>query len=458
MSAIAVIDIGKTNAKLALVDPDSLDEIAVLTRPNTVCPGPPWPHFDTEGHWRFLLDGLRDLNAQHPVCAISITTHGACAALLDARGELAAPILDYEYTGPDTCRSAYDKLRPPFTQTGSPRLGAGLNLGAQLFWQFQTRPELAARVRHVVTYPQYWGYLLTGNMACDVTSLGCHTDLWNIASGAPSDLVARLGLGDKLAPIRAPSDTLGVLRPDIAARTGLAPTTPVCCGIHDSNASLMPHLMTQSAPFGVVSTGTWVVAMAVGAAPVELDPHRDILVNVNAFGAAVPSARFMGGREYDLALGGAGGTVTPLAMEQALSGGPMLLPAVVSGSGPFAHERSRWIGTQEPALGSDLRAVAVSFYLALVTSECLRLVGQRGSLIVEGPFAGNMAYLAMLKAVTNADVLHAEGQTGTSQGAAMLCGPAPKTRTGSVAISPEIAARCKAYSQRWRAALGALSG
>ena len=36
MKHVAVIDIGKTNAKLALVDLDSLAEIAVVTRPNAV--------------------------------------------------------------------------------------------------------------------------------------------------------------------------------------------------------------------------------------------------------------------------------------------------------------------------------------------------------------------------------------------------------------------------------------
>ena len=44
---VAVIDIGKTNAKLALVDVSDLSEIAVITRPNRVVSGPPWPHFDT---------------------------------------------------------------------------------------------------------------------------------------------------------------------------------------------------------------------------------------------------------------------------------------------------------------------------------------------------------------------------------------------------------------------------
>jgi len=41
MTHVAVIDIGKTNAKLALVDLNKLKELAVVTRPNTVLPGPP---------------------------------------------------------------------------------------------------------------------------------------------------------------------------------------------------------------------------------------------------------------------------------------------------------------------------------------------------------------------------------------------------------------------------------
>ncbi|MCE3590562.1 hypothetical protein LXJ59_28655, partial [Escherichia coli] len=67
------------------------------------------------------------------------------------------------------------------------------------------------------------------------------------------------------------------------------------CGIHDSNASLLPHLMTRSSPFSVVSTGTWVVLFAVGGQLDKLDQARDTLANVDAYGKAVPSARFMGG-------------------------------------------------------------------------------------------------------------------------------------------------------------------
>nr|WP_199178698.1 hypothetical protein [Acidimangrovimonas sediminis] len=99
------------------------------------------------------------------------------------------------------------------------------------------------------------------------------------------------------------------------------PGTPVNCGIHDSNASLLPYLKGHEAPFAVVSTGTWVIAMAIGGRMSRnignLDEARDTLVNVNALGAPVPSARFMGGREYE-ALGAPAGT-TPQGIAAALT-------------------------------------------------------------------------------------------------------------------------------------------
>lgn len=162
MRRVAVIDVGKTNAKLALVEEGSLREIRVVTRPNRVLPGPPWPHFDLEGHWAFFLHNLGRFHAEWGVDAISVTTHGAAAVLLDGEGDLAAPMLDYEHPGPDALAPDYDALRPDFAETGSPRLPLGLNLGAQLHWLFATRPELRARVAHVLTYPQYWGWRLTG--------------------------------------------------------------------------------------------------------------------------------------------------------------------------------------------------------------------------------------------------------------------------------------------------------
>lgn len=449
---VAVIDIGKTNAKLVLVDLDSLHEIAVITRPNTVLPGPPWPHFDVDGHWSFLLDGLRQFNAAHGVDAISITTHGACVALLDRDGALAAPILDYEHTGPDEVAEAYRALCPPFSETGSPRLAGGLNIGAQLYWQFHVDPELKARTHKIVTYPQFWGAKLTGEVAMDVTSLGCHTDLWNPHSGQMSSLVERLDITDKIAPVRKPFEVLGSVLPDVAEHTGLSPDTKVHCGIHDSNASLLPYVLTQRAPFSVVSTGTWVIVMSVGGRPRALDPDLDSLINVTALGDPAPSARFMGGREHDLATGGAYPVPTQQDLDDVVAQKIMLLPALANETGPFKGRQSAWVG-DAPELGSGARGAAVALYLAMVTAECLSNIGHDGTIIVEGPFAANHIYLGMLSVVTGSDVKSSQGTTGTSAGAAMLVAgakKAPPLGNSPVAICATQIASLRNYAARWR--------
>ncbi len=448
---VAVIDIGKTNVKLALVETADLSEIAVVTRPNVVLADPPYPHFDVEAIWTFLLDGLERFHHQHGIDAISITTHGASGALIAQDGSLAAPVMDYEHTGPDQAQAIYDAIRPFFEETGAPRLPMGLNLGAQIHWQFLQDPDLRRRAASIVTYPQYWGFRLSGVLACDVSSLGCHTDLWDPFRGRFSSLVDQLDIADKMAPARKSADVLGPVLPDIARHIGLGPETPVLCGIHDSNASLLPHVLQRDPPFSVVSTGTWVIAMTIGGASISLDPARDTLVNVNALGAPVPSARFMGGREYEILQNGETAECDGDTIARAAETGPLLMPAVVAQSGPFQEHRHHWIGP-EPAPGSPVRAATVGFYLAMMTAECLSLTGHRGPVVVEGPFGTNDAYCAMLAAATGCAVLAAEGTTGTSQGAALLA----LGTTGTQAefkvrrFDPKQGQHYADYAQRWR--------
>jgi len=449
MRHVAVLDLGKTNAKVALVDLQTLTELHVMTRPNRPLPGPPWPHFDTEGLWSFFLDGLAKMQATKGVDAISITTHGACAALLDGHGQLAAPVLDYECTGPDDLAAEYDALRPDFAETGSARLPMGLNIGAQLHWQLRQDTGLLSRIAHVVTWPQYWGHRLTGEVASDVTSLGCHTDLWNPAKGQFSSLVSRLGLQDRMAPPRRPTEVLGPILPEIAAATGLRPGTPVAVGIHDSNASLLPHLLSVPAPFSVVSTGTWVIAMAVGGSLRPLDPTRDTLVNVNALGDPVPSARFMGGREHEIVMAGQTTTATEADAESVLARGLMLLPSVQQGSGPFPNRRARWT-SENRSPGETV--VALGHYLAMMTAECLEMIGAAGPVILEGPLARNAWYCAMLAAATGRPVQRSASATGTALGAALLFRPDLHRIEADPAPDAVPDAALAAQARLWRAA------
>ena len=189
--------------------------------------------------------------------------------------------------------------------------------------------------------------------------------------------------------------------------------------------------------------------MAIGGRRVDLDPRRDTLVNVSAFGDPIPSARFMGGREWETLMRGR--PAAPARPGAVLERGVFLLPAAEPGSGPFQGRAAGWT-VPEDRLDPGERAAAVSFYLALMTATCLDLIGADGPTVLEGPFTSNAPFRRMLAAATGRPVLHAaSGGTGTSIGAALL--------TSAAAIGPDQAVsdpedpdapHLAAYAAEWR--------
>jgi sugar (pentulose or hexulose) kinase len=450
MRPVAVVDIGKTTAKLALVDPASGATLDARTRPNRVLPGPPYPHADVEGLWEFVVEGLAAVAGGRDIAGIAVTTHGATAALM-AGQTLALPVLDYEHDGPEAVAADYDAVRPGFAETLSPRLPGGLNLGAQIFWQARVFPDDFARVTAILAWPQYWAWRLSGAMASELTSLGCHTDLWAPGAGRFSSLVARAGWEGLFPPVMPASRLLGPVRGSVAAATGVVPAAPVACGIHDSNASLLPWLRRAEAPFTVVSSGTWTIVMTVGGDLGGLDPARDSLANVDALGRAVPTARFMGGREYAALAGQTPAAAGPPDLARVVACGTVPLPSRVPGVGPFPAGPGGWLG-DPGGLSAAERTAAADLYLALVTRICIGLAGRGRRIVVEGPLARNALYCAALAALARVPVHPSPDATGTAAGAASLfagladAGPLP------TALTPLDVPGLAALARRWEAA------
>ncbi|MGH6797670.1 MAG: FGGY family carbohydrate kinase, partial [Roseiarcus sp.] len=254
---VAVFDIGKTNIKVVVFDRGGA-VLAERFAPNApLAPDAEWPYLklDTEGAWSFLIRSLKELGARFSIEAISTTTHGCAGVLMGSDGE-ALPPLDYEFDGFAAVDAAYDAARPPYDETRSPHLPRGLNLGRQIFYFERRFPAQFKRATAFLTYPQYFAWRLGGAMASEATSLGAHTDLWRPKEGGLSSMVDKLGWRRLFPPMRNAWDTLGALKPEVAAATGLAPIVRIVCSAHDSNASLVPHLMSRREPFTVISTGT----------------------------------------------------------------------------------------------------------------------------------------------------------------------------------------------------------
>lgn len=443
---IAVLDIGKTNAKVVVVDAGTGLEIVARSTPNRVLKTGLYPHYDVETLWEFCLGALSEFASALGFDAISVTAHGAAAVLLDGQG-LAMPAIDYEYSYPDEVCAAYAALRPDFSETGSPLQSGGLNVGAQIHYQKTQFPAEFAKVRTIVTYAQYWVWRLTGIARNEVTSLGCHTDLWNPQTCSYSSLVDKLELRPLLPPIASAFERIGGILPAVAAEIGSKQSIPVYCGIHDSNASLLPHLMRRKSGFSVISTGTWVVLFAVGGTLEQLDPDRDTLANVDVYGKAVPSARFMGGREFDQLTQGQIAEPDAETLARIIADRTMILPSIIQGSGPFPNHKAVWVNG-EPDGASD-RNAAASLYAALMTQTSLQLIGAIGPTIVEGPFSRNQIYLSALRSLTSREVIAAPGSTGTSLGAALLAGAHLPVESGDKTILP-LDADFDFYARHWR--------
>lgn len=414
--ALIVLDIGKTNAKLALIDARGT-LLAEERRPNTVLRDGPYPHLDTEGIWAWLLATCTGFARLADVSAIVPVTHGATAALVD-RDSLVLPVLDYEapLVGVD-----YDAVRPGYTETYSPALPTGLNLGRQLAWLEQRFPHDFARARHVLTYPQYWAWRLSGVASAEATSLGCHTDLWDPLRQHYSSLVARMGWSGLMAPLARAWDTLGSLRPEIAAATGLPHRCRILCGIHDSNASLLRYLGKdgRGAVGTVLSTGTWMIAAAFGTSLDELCEQGDMLANTNAFGQPVTCMRFMAGREFAALAGPAPQTSTREDLARMVARGTLALPCFADSGGPFAGRAGQVLG---PPLEAPAERYAVAtLYCALMTDHCLDALGAAGPIAVEGSFTANPWFGALLAALRpTQDVIYSDDASGTTCGGWLL--------------------------------------
>lgn len=457
---IVVLDVGKSLSKLTLWTPDGV-MVDRRTRANVRASNNSPIELDALGIEAWLTETLTAFSARAHIGAIVPVGHGAAAAVV--RDGVLVAARDYESPAPEAERALYDAGRDPFVETGSPALPNGLNLGVQLH-MLEAEDARALRDATILTWPQYWAWLLSGTAATEVTSLGCHSDLWRPMRSQPSSLAVRRGWAGRLAPLRAAAEVLGTILPDWAARTGVPPDAKVHCGLHDSNAALLaarafPEIAGKEST--VLSTGTWFVAMRTpgpGAVTdlAALPEKRDCLVNVDAYNRAVPSARFMGGREIET-LSGIDTRRIDIAPAQpdllaavpaVLRAGAMVLPGFAPGVGPFPDAHGRWIA--EPKDEFERRA-AVSLYAALMADVSLSLIGARERLLIEGRFADAQVFVqALARLRPDMEVYVANAHNDVSFGALRLLNPQLRPQSELVRIKP-LEADLMPYRDVWSA-------
>jgi sugar (pentulose or hexulose) kinase len=295
---IAVFDVGKTNKKLFLFDEQYKIVFERSARFMETVDEDGDPCENLESLRLSVFDSLREVfkNPAFEIKAINFATYGASFVYIDEDGKPLAPLYNYLKEYPEALKTQfYDTYggREAFSnRTASPVLGS-LNSGMQLYRIKYEKPELFKQIKYALHLPQYLSYLISGETYSDLTSIGCHTNLWDFTKNGYHDWVKKEGILDKLAPI-VPSD---IVIPAAFPGNNYA----VGAGFHDSSAALVPYLVNFHEPFILLSTGTWCISLnPFNSDPLTADElENDCLCYLQYEGKPVKASRLFAGYEHE---------------------------------------------------------------------------------------------------------------------------------------------------------------
>lgn len=255
---IAIYDIGKTNKKLILFDQRYKIVHEESRSFEEITDDDGYPSDDLEGVSQWVKKSFKDIKKQEAldIKAVNVSAYGASLVHLDDKGTPATPLYNYLKTFPKELAEKFycqHGGQEAFSiQTASPSLGM-LNSGLQLYWLKYQKPDLFANIKRTLHLPQYFGYLLHKKTFSEMTSIGCHTGLWDFQNDRSHDWVYNEKLTSLFPPI-VPTHSFKMVKSKLSSvRCGV--------GIHDSSSALVPYLMGFRKHFMLLSTGTWNITM-----------------------------------------------------------------------------------------------------------------------------------------------------------------------------------------------------
>lgn len=295
---IAVFDVGKTNKKLFLFDSGYKIVYERSARFTETVDEDGDPCENLESLRLSVFDSLQEVFRlkEFDIKAINFSTYGASFVYLDEDGRPVAPLYNYLKAYPEQLKEQFYKAyggEENFSKiTASPVLG-NLNSGLQLYRIKYEKPELFQKIKYALHLPQYMSYLISNQLYSDLTSIGCHTGLWDFQNNKYHPWVEQEGILDKLAPIEAADKVVQASFSGNTYKVGI--------GLHDSSAALIPYLLNFHEPFILISTGTWCISLnPFNQEPLTADDLKnDCLSYLSYEGKPIKASRLFAGYDHE---------------------------------------------------------------------------------------------------------------------------------------------------------------
>ena len=295
---IVIFDVGKTNKKLFLFDEQYRIIFERTARFTETTDEDGDPCENLESLRLSVFDSLREVFKMKDieVKAINFSTYGASLVYINEDGNPLTPLYNYLKTYPESLKQKFYKKyggEAAFSvQSASPVLGS-LNSGMQLYRLKEERPEVYASMKYALHLPQYMSYLLSGTACSDITSIGCHTNLWDFTTNSYHRWVKEEGILEKLAPLMPSNEVMPAVFPGNNYHIGT--------GLHDSSAALIPYLVSFHEPFILISTGTWCISFnPFNESPLTAEElEQDCLCYMTFQGKPIKASRLFAGYEHE---------------------------------------------------------------------------------------------------------------------------------------------------------------
>lgn len=409
----AVFDIGKTNKKFILFD----SEYSIVHRVQITIDQIPdddgYPAEDLETLTDWIRAELREAlqNQRFKITDLNFSTYGASLVHLNSKGEVVTPVYDYLKPYPEELKesfyAAHGGEKSFSLETASPPMGM-LNSGLQLYWLKKKKPGLFSKISCSLHFPQYLSFLFTKKLAAELTSVGCHTAMWDYNQKDYHNWLREEGIEPLLPRIVPVSQKEMITYNSAEFHTGM--------GIHDSSAALAPYLIAMDKPFLLLSTGTWSITFnPFNRESLTFEElQRDCLCYMNIYGKQVKAARFFLGNEYrhqkdklirhfGISDGEDEVIPDPELLKKLISensSGKKLKLETAHSSGPYpSGPGEKWNSDAFTSYNEAYHQLMMD--LVSIQHECIRLVEGSGEIdqaIVTGGFGNNDFFLKLLAA------------------------------------------------------------
>jgi L-fuculokinase len=263
---VIVFDCGATNVRVIAINSkgEIITSASFLNNPR---PDPFYPAYriwEINEIWNKMCKAsqkvISNINPDN-ILGVTVTTFGVDGTLFDKDGKMLYPVISWQCERTIRIMSdigKYISLTDLYGETGV--LPFNFNTINKLIWFNENMPELIRNSYRFLFMPSIFTYLLTGEMANDVTMAGTSMMTSLVTRQFSDNIFSMTGLPEELmGPLREPGSIIGEVTLKAASETSIPVHTPVIATGHDTQFAVFGSGAEINQP--VLSSGTWEILM-----------------------------------------------------------------------------------------------------------------------------------------------------------------------------------------------------